>query len=69
MRDLFKIRVKKGLEYVRELFKTFFRRDVSFFFRFLTFLKLFLGMGIVWTFEIVAGFLGVDLLEQDEEKW
>jgi hypothetical protein len=38
--------------------------------RFLSFLKLFLGMGILWIFGIVAGFLGSEDLENAEkDKW
>ena len=40
-----------------------------FFSRFLTFLKLFLGMGILWIFEIVAGLLDTDDIENDDDKW
>merc|ERR1719400_160197 len=39
--------------------------------RFLTFLKLFLGMGILWIFAIVAGFLGSEDLKKtgNKDEW
>ena len=36
--------------------------------RFLSFLKLFLGMGILWIFGIVAGFLGHKDVEEEGKK-
>ena len=45
---------------------SFNRETLSHSSRFLTFLKLFLGMGILWIFEIISGLVGD---QAGEESW